>query len=766
MKEKKQSENRKLIKYAAVIAALTVLITVLFLCGKQSRAESKKQEVNNTDQTNGVEMLGDISEIMENLEQMDGVLEENQLSLKKINESHKDMEVLFGELNSAIEQVENQFRNYENISKTEKTELDIELESIAEELKNIRSDISTAQEENVSLLNRIKTEGAENQEEIEKRLGNLKQILTENRELLSALTGKISIQLEQLQKGQDDKHEEVIKLLVEAEERLTDITENAIITLLENTDEQFALMQAQIADYVNELSERLQSIRGQIADTKGGLELLLLNMENGQNMNHEEIMEAFTAIQKSMHQIVADVDNAHAEMKELILKLQETTAAGQKELLSVLDELERGMQENGSENLNQILASMDEMAVQYSSQFDILKQEMNQNVTDMGNSVDNRLNLLETSIGNQHTNLTNIINQGDTGLREYLSGAFGGMERKLDSVFQSVSNGKRKMASALLTKGVNCKGDATFQEIVDAILSIPQTLVIGETHMPGTITYDYHYHIDGSGTVQHVETLAQRGGCYNRPVHHVHSGDSGNGGGCYTNPVMHTHSEGCYKVTRRVREVTSYWFTGEGTGHSCCSSAHGQNRARYRYVDKVYEDGILISTEEGEGDLGYCCNMCVAGKAYGKAYDSKESSVICGFSEGLNGYELGCGKTGSTVEAYRTGCGLGDGQITGAHITYAKNVMFMTEIIPEIVTKEAVQEEESMIMEEESQEEQCHENMEEPAIEQEELVTGEEIMPEETEQEEVIQEEAEQEEIIQQETVTDMTEESQYILFS
>ena len=35
------------------------------------------------------------------------------------------------------------------------------------------------------------------------------------------------------------------------------------------------------------------------------------------------------------------------------------------------------------------------------------------------------------------------------------------------------------------------------------------------------------------------------------------------------------------------------------------------------------------------------------------------------------GYSLSCGKNKSTVEGYRVGCGLNDGQITGAHIVYS-----------------------------------------------------------------------------------------------
>ena len=55
------------------------------------------------------------------------------------------------------------------------------------------------------------------------------------------------------------------------------------------------------------------------------------------------------------------------------------------------------------------------------------------------------------------------------------------------------------------------------------------------------------------------------------------------------------------------------------------------------------------------------------------------------------GYSLRCGKSNSTVEGYRVGCGLNDGQITGAHIVYP-NIAGVTYTVtyPE-VTKESVE---------------------------------------------------------------------------
>lgn len=238
-----------------------------------------------------------------------------------------------------------------------------------------------------------------------------------------------------------------------------------------------------------------------------------------------------------------------------------------------------------------------------------------------------------------------------------------------------MSNGKRKVASALLTKGVSIEKDATFDEICNGILSVPQELVIGVQEIPGTVTYEKHYHLDKNGGTPHSERAAAGGGCYTVPVYHTHTGDSRSGGGCYSVPIVHNHVDSCYTVTKTVRRVTAHWYTGEGTGHACCDNAFGQNRARFAYVDEVYVNDVLVSSTSGEGDLGYCCGLCFDRTAAEQGFTSTVTDISCGYSEGLNGYRTGCGKDNRTVEAYTPGCGFVDGQIVGARIVYDRTAV-------------------------------------------------------------------------------------------
>ena len=90
-------------------------------------------------------------------------------------------------------------------------------------------------------------------------------------------------------------------------------------------------------------------------------------------------------------------------------------------------------------------------------------------------------------------------------LKSYLEELNNGLKQDMNQVFTSVSNGKKKLASALLTKGVSTNEDATFAQLAEAILNIDQKLVIGVEEIPGTIRYQYHYHVDASGNQLHTE---------------------------------------------------------------------------------------------------------------------------------------------------------------------------------------------------------------------------------------------------------------------
>lgn len=136
-----------------------------------------------------------------------------------------------------------------------------------------------------------------------------------------------------------------------------------------------------------------------------------------------------------------------------------------------------------------------------------------------------------------------------------------------------MSNGKKKLASALLTKGVSTNEDATFAQLAEAILNIDQKLVIGVEEIPGTIRYQYHYHVDASGNQPHTEKSDTAGGCYTGTHGHVHSVEDG----CYKEESYHVHRDDCsgYPVwVDWAPGVEPYW----GFIYTCGEPANATRR--------------------------------------------------------------------------------------------------------------------------------------------------------------------------------------------
>ena len=202
-----------------------------------------------------------------------------------------------------------------------------------------------------------------------------------------------------------------------------------------------------------------------------------------------------------------------------------------------------------------------------------------------------------------------------------------------------MSSGKRLLASTLLTKGVSIREDATFLEISNAIANIPTQITVES--VPGTVTYDRHYHIDGTGQAT--------GEAY------VPASRAGN---CFDTPVKHTHSDSC----REKREYYEYQ-----TGDSVYvidrgpDYGDGENWQKYR-CPRCNKD--FYSTNGSHEERTY--NRSEADRLSNGNYVTRiANNLICGMDEG-------------TVVGYGPGCGYVHGQIIGARIDYSGNKNYQT----------------------------------------------------------------------------------------
>ena len=245
-------------------------------------------------------------------------------------------------------------------------------------------------------------------------------------------------------------------------------------------------------------------------------------------------------------------------------------------------------------------------------------ESLNRTLGEMSSSFDENLTALEQAVSQDISGLSAQSGAGMKELKEYLLQLQGMIGQRLDQVFTSVSNGKKMLASALLTKGISEAEDASFSEIMDAVLRIPQKIVIGQAQLPGTAVYRYHYHVNGSGENPHTERQNAPGGCYTVPLRHVHSGEAG----CYGVEAYHAHNDAC-------------------SGH-------------WSRTDQGAEDAEEQENAEGKKD------------AEGSVWVYDCGNLPLNASRTV----LTCGLGTDHVEGYGVSCSLFDGQLIGATYTY------------------------------------------------------------------------------------------------
>ena len=191
--------------------------------------------------------------------------------------------------------------------------------------------------------------------------------------------------------------------------------------------------------------------------------------------------------------------------------------------------------------------------------------------------------------------------------------------------------------------------------------------VHGEEDGNTKVKYIYHEHEGRS-------SLA--GGCYNTPVYHEHLGNSQEGGTCYEIPVYHTHSGdeivggGCFG------EAVYHTHVGS-SGDGCYTKViyHSHNDSCYRY-GVIHNCDVVSYYYDGDRGMvwNYSCGATVTGSS-GDGYHgtcTMGDVLICNDGGRAEGWDLDCGKTTETVEAYVRNCRHEEGDLEGYALSCAK----------------------------------------------------------------------------------------------
>ena len=476
-----------------------------------------------------------------------------------------------------------------------------EMESAATSLEQLNQNIA----DNQKKLDEVNAQLAQREESL-LQVETIQHRLEEN---ASGMTGKVTdlektthTKVNEIRTDMESIHTDVTKTLEEISRIMQEMDAQK---KQDNTDHKESITE------INRINESVQSVNQTVSRLEDRLNTSYENLKNlvqevrtTEEKNRELWTQEQTQLTEQQKQLLKEVEESRQEtirslaLVESNLKnmlesdmVQITAAFGSltAELQTRVQELS-ALLENRMNRVDQNLSGLDKNVTGLGNNIFGLNENvngLNENVDGVGKNVESLFTRIGELDNGMQTNLTTLqqtfakqfgdlnvsAGQNTEELKSYLEELNNGLKQDMNQVFTSVSNGKKKLASALLTKGVSTNEDATFAQLAEAILNIDQKLVIGVEEIPGTIRYQYHYHVDASGNQPHTEKSDTAGGCYTGTHGHVHSVEDG----CYKEESYHVHRDDCsgYPVwVDWAPGVEPYW----GFIYTCGEPANATRR--------------------------------------------------------------------------------------------------------------------------------------------------------------------------------------------
>ena len=476
-----------------------------------------------------------------------------------------------------------------------------EMESAATSLEQLNQNIA----DNQKKLDEVNAQLAQREESL-LQVETIQHRLEEN---ASGMTGKVTdlektthTKVNEIRTDMESIHTDVTKTLEEISRIMQEMDAQK---KQDNTDHKESITE------INRINESVQSVNQTVSKLEERLNTSYENLKNlvqevrtTEEKNRELWTQEQTQLTEQQKQLLKEVEESRQEtirslaLVESNLKnmlesdmVQITAAFGSltAELQTRVQELS-ALLENRMNRVDQNLSGLDKNVTGLGNNISGLNENvngLNENVDGVGKNVESLFTRIGELDNGMQTNLTTLqqtfakqfgdlnvsAGQNTEELKSYLEELNNGLKQDMNQVFTSVSNGKKKLASALLTKGVSTNEDATFAQLAEAILNIDQKLVIGVEEIPGTIRYQYHYHVDASGNQPHTEKSDTAGGCYTGRHGHVHSVEDG----CYKEESYHVHRDDCsgYPVwVDWAPGVEPYW----GFIYTCGEPANATRR--------------------------------------------------------------------------------------------------------------------------------------------------------------------------------------------
>jgi hypothetical protein len=660
---------KKLKRHDTLVVAVAVIIA-LVLCGgliyistpvamataKEEFAESEKESKEATNEK--------LDELHEYLTELDKSIVDSKNGLDsfyeltkedKTNEHITEKVTTLGgnlkELHSEVVQTDSQIQNMKELIEKNggenKEKLNQEFSQVSERFNQIENNYSKAQTDNKELMDSIKNLIKSNDTKMTGE--NLKQytdLVTKLSNLDKNFTTDMGKSVDLLEKNIKELNEATEKRLAELDKTTSSKLDEMNTSTKNKLDEMNTSTRNKLDEIdtttKNKLDEMNTSTNNKLSEMDASTNRKLDEMNTSTNNKLDEMNASTNSRLDEMgNSTNSKLDDLDKRTGSKLDELGKNTSNKLDEINKATNDRLNSMDKSTSDKLDSMDKStnskIDAMGKSTNSKLDAMDKATSSKLDGMNKTNTNKFNELNTSINNNFKSITNTSLNNTNGLKSYITTELNKTNGKIDKVFQRVSDGKKLLASTLLTKGVKVRQDATFKELSDAINKIPQQVVLGNGDVAGKVEYEYHYHKDGKGKVCDEEYVpaSRKGGCYNVAVNHK-------------------HTDSCYKI--------EYW---------------------YSYRTRKDCDNLYHVTDRDNGDdpiFRWHCNYCGAEYDSDDGYHSESTTDINVFRDRgksdpevhMNKIKI-CKYEDGQLLGYRPSCGYVHGQILKAHISFGQN---------------------------------------------------------------------------------------------
>lgn len=422
-----------------------------------------------------------------------------------------------------------------------------------------------------------------------------------------------------------------------------------------------------VTDKVTGLGHDLTTLHDTITNTQTNIEKLKETIEKESGEMSSEQSESFAKINSDLDNIKSEYEKAQENTKSLLDELQKLIKSGDanlskdmadkyQQLFDELTDMNSQFEKDNAAAIDSFKSELGSLETKINGLFEKIDAQMSQSNESLSNKVDTSFTQVNTNIDNKFESMNGAVQVNFDELKNHINTQMQDVNNKFDQVFTSVGNGKRLLASALLTKNVVINEDAKFEDIARAIEGIPVEIVLDNGDVAGEIEYDYHFHTDGTGNQTNEDLVPED-----------------RQGGCYMEAKYHEHNYECYKISFRYHFWTPYGVVDQGEAFT-----GGPGEYFHRYYCP-HCGATFYRTDPGHIESTTDYNYMISRGGRPERIEEIRD-VICGKDEG-------------SLEGYKTVCGLVHGQVVAARITFAEQYSSYNTTKPNATLEDFVNEE-------------------------------------------------------------------------